>query len=193
MTGCDASVVSSVVSFLIELIGVGFREMKKAILILVLSLMLSGNANTAFDSKGKLTFDRCKGENYKGLSWEINLEKSTLTLFGETTIIENSYSGNSSTTVFAYNFKIATTADVEVIIQSSTGTETVKTLTTHYSVGGAGSASGGNVTMVTAPATGETLVIRHATPQTQSFKIVVFSRKIPRRFNKRRRTIYIYS
>ena len=39
--------------------------MKKAILILVLSLMLSGNANTAFDSKGKLTFDRCKGENYK--------------------------------------------------------------------------------------------------------------------------------
>ena len=48
-----------------------------------------------------------------------------------TTIIKNSYSGNGSTTVFAYTYKIATTADIEVIIRSSTGTETIKTLTTH--------------------------------------------------------------
>ena len=89
-----------------------------------------------------------------------------------TTIIKNSYSGNGSTTVFAYSFKIATTADIEVIIRSSTGTETVKTLTTHYSVSGAGSSSGGNVTMVAAPATGETLVIRRATTQTQSVDLV---------------------
>jgi len=61
--------------------------MKKLLGIVVLSLMLSGNANTAFDSKGKLTFDRCKGENYTGLSWEINFEKSTLTVFEETTKI----------------------------------------------------------------------------------------------------------
>ena len=89
-----------------------------------------------------------------------------------TTIIKNSYSGNDSTTVFAYSFKIATTADIEVIIRSSTGTETIKTLTTHYSVSGAGSSSGGNVTMVAAPATGETLVIRRATTQTQSLDLV---------------------
>ena len=39
MTGCDASVVSSVVSFLIELIGVRFRKMKKAIAIIILGLL----------------------------------------------------------------------------------------------------------------------------------------------------------
>ena len=89
-----------------------------------------------------------------------------------TTTIKNSYSGNSSTTVFAYTFKIATTADIEVIIRSSTGTETVKTLTTHYTVSGAGSASGGNVSMGTPPATGETLVIRRATTQTQAVDLV---------------------
>ena len=51
-----------------------------------------------------------------------------------TTIIKNSYSGDASTTVFAYAFKIVTTADIEVIIRSSAGVETTKTLTTHYSV-----------------------------------------------------------
>jgi hypothetical protein len=36
-------------------------------------------------------------------------------------------------------------SDLVVIIRSSTGTETTKTLTTHYTVTGAGSASGGTV------------------------------------------------
>ena len=94
-----------------------------------------------------------------------------------TTIIKNSYSGDDTTTVFAYAFKIATTADIEVIIRSSAGVETTKTLTTHYSVSGAGVATGGNVTMGSAPATGETLVIRRATAQTQSFKIIVFQER----------------
>ena len=89
-----------------------------------------------------------------------------------TTTIKNSYSGDDSTTVFAYTFKIATTADIQVIIRSSAGAETVKTLTTHYSVSGAGVATGGNVTMVTAPASGETLVIRRATTQTQAVDLV---------------------
>ena len=89
-----------------------------------------------------------------------------------TTIIKNIYSGNDSTTVFAYAFKIATTADIEVIIRSSAGVETVKTLTTHYSVSGAGVATGGNVTMGSAPASGETLIIRRATTQTQAVDLV---------------------
>ena len=89
-----------------------------------------------------------------------------------TTIIKNSYSGDGSTTVFAYAFKIATTADIEVIIRSSAGVETTKTLTTHYSVSGAGVATGGNVTMETAPASGETLVIRRATTRTQAVDLV---------------------
>ena len=89
-----------------------------------------------------------------------------------TTIIKNSYSGDDSTTVFAYAFKIVTTADIEVIIRSSAGVETTKTLTTHYSVSGAGVATGGNVTMVTAPASGETLFIRRSTTRTQAVDLV---------------------
>ena len=62
------------------------------------------------------------------------------------TTVKNSYSANSSTTAFAYTFKIFADTDLQVIIRSSTGTETTKTLTTHYTVSGAGDASGGNVT-----------------------------------------------
>ena len=53
------------------------------------------------------------------------------------TTVKNSYSGNGSTTAFAYTFKIFANTDLQVIIRSSTGTETVKTLTTHYTVSGA--------------------------------------------------------
>jgi len=89
-----------------------------------------------------------------------------------TTIIKNSYSGDGSTTVFPYTFKISAEADIQVIIRASNGTETVKTLTTDYSVSGVGSASGGNVTMVTAPSATETLVIRRETTQTQTVDLV---------------------
>jgi hypothetical protein len=61
-----------------------------------------------------------------------------------------------------------------VIIRSSTGTETVKTLTTHYTVSGVGDASGGNVTFTSGntPASGETVVIRRAVPQTQAIDYI---------------------
>ena len=90
------------------------------------------------------------------------------------TTVKNSYSGNSSTTVFAYTFKIFADTDLEVIIRSSTGTETTKTLTTHYTVSGAGDASGGNVTFTSGntPATGETVVIRRGVPQTQAIDYI---------------------
>ena len=70
-----------------------------------------------------------------------------------------SYNGNGSTTVFAYNFKIFDQDDLTVIIRSATGTETVKTITTDYTVSGVGNDGGGNVTMGTAPASGETITI----------------------------------
>ena len=90
------------------------------------------------------------------------------------TTVKNSYSGNSSTTAFAYTFKIFADTDLEVIIRSSTGTETTKTLTTHYTVSGAGDASGGNVTFTSGntPATGETVVIRRGVPQTQAIDYI---------------------
>jgi len=89
-----------------------------------------------------------------------------------TTIIKNSYSGNASQTVFPYTFKISVNADIQVILRSATGTETVKSISSDYSVSGAGNASGGNVTMGVAPASGETLVIRRATVQTQNIDLV---------------------
>ena len=51
-----------------------------------------------------------------------------------TTTIKNSYSGNGSTTTFNYTFKITDQDDIDVIIRSSSGTETTKTITTHYTV-----------------------------------------------------------
>ena len=89
-----------------------------------------------------------------------------------TTIIKVSYSGDGTQTVFPYTFKINAEADIQVIIRASNGTETVKTLTTDYSVSGVGSASGGNVTMVTAPSATETIVIRRETTQTQTVDLV---------------------
>jgi len=70
-----------------------------------------------------------------------------------------SYAGDGTTTVFAYPFKIFNDVDLVVVIRDADGNETTKTLGADYTVSGAGSDSGGNVTMTTAPASGETLVI----------------------------------
>jgi len=86
-----------------------------------------------------------------------------------TTTILNSYSGNGSTTAFAYTFPINTTSEITVIERSATGTETVKsegTGSTNYGIADNGSA-GGTITMVTAPASGTTLLIRRNTSFTQ--------------------------
>ena len=84
------------------------------------------------------------------------------------TTTKNSYSGNGSTTVFAYAFKIFAEADLKVIVRSSTGTETTKTLNADYTVSGVGVTSGGNVTFGSAPASGETVVIRREAALTQT-------------------------
>ena len=83
-----------------------------------------------------------------------------------------SFSGNGSTTVFAYNFKIFAQTDLLVILRSATGTETTQNLTSNYTVSGVGVTSGGNVTMGTAPASGTTLVIQRVQPQLQGLDLV---------------------
>ena len=91
------------------------------------------------------------------------------------TTVKNSYSGNGSTTEFAYTFKIFADTDLQVIIRvNSTGVETVKTLTTHYTVAGAGDASGGSITFTSGntPASGETVVIIREVPQTQAIDYI---------------------
>jgi len=91
------------------------------------------------------------------------------------TTVKNSYSGNGSTTQFAYGYKIFADTDLQVIIRvNSTGVETVKTLTTHYTVAGAGDASGGSITFTSGniPASGETVVIIREVPQTQAIDYI---------------------
>ena len=68
-----------------------------------------------------------------------------------TTTSKVTYTGNNVTTVFAYTFKITATSEIKVYVDN-----VLKTLTTHYNVSGAGTASGGNVTFTggNTPATG---------------------------------------
>jgi hypothetical protein len=91
-----------------------------------------------------------------------------------TTTIKNSYSGNGSTTVFNYTFKITDQDDIEVIIRSSDGTETTKTITTHYTVSGVGAANGGSVTFTSGniPSGTETVILRRSTPKTQGVDLI---------------------
>ena len=90
------------------------------------------------------------------------------------TTVRNSYSGDGSTDTFNYTFKIFADTDLQVIIRSSTATETVKTLTTHYTVTGAGNAAGGTVVFTAGniPTSTETVVIRRAVPQTQAIDYI---------------------
>ena len=90
------------------------------------------------------------------------------------TTVKNSYSGNGTLDTFNYTFKIFADADIQVIIRDATATETVKTLTTHYTVTGAGSASGGTIVFTAGniPTATETVVIRRASPQTQAIDYI---------------------
>ena len=78
-----------------------------------------------------------------------------------------SFSGNGSTTAFAVSFYFLAATDLKVTLRKSDGTEVVKTYSSDYTVTGAGVTSGGTVTMGTAPASGETLVIQRNVPLTQ--------------------------
>lgn len=83
------------------------------------------------------------------------------------------YTGNGSTTVFSYNFKIFKNTDLVVTLRNnSTGVVTAQTLTTDYTVSNAGNDSGGNVTFVTAPPSGNTVLIRRELDFTQTTNYV---------------------
>ncbi len=82
------------------------------------------------------------------------------------------YAGNGVSTTFAVTFEFYAASDLLVIERvTATGAETVKTLTTHYTVSG-GAGGTGVVTAVTAPATGVSWTILRRTVQTQSTAFV---------------------
>ena len=76
-----------------------------------------------------------------------------------------SYTGNGSTTVFAYTFKIFAEAEIKVYVDN-----VLKTLTTHYTLSGVGTASGGNVTFTAGntPASSTKVVLTRSIARTQA-------------------------
>jgi hypothetical protein len=90
------------------------------------------------------------------------------------TTVKNSYSGDNSTTTFSYTFKIFADSDIQVIIRSANGTETTKTITTHYTVTGAGNSGGGSVIFTSGniPTSTQTVVLRRNIPQTQAIDYI---------------------
>ena len=79
-----------------------------------------------------------------------------------TTASRKNYTGNGSTTVFSFPYKFLADADILVYLD-----DVLQTLTTHYTLSGAGGASGGDVTFVTAPASAVRVTIVRSTPLTQ--------------------------
>ena len=81
-----------------------------------------------------------------------------------TTTSKVTYTGNNVTVIFAYTFKIFSTAEIKVYVDN-----VLKTLTTHYTISGAGSASGGNVTFTAGntPGTGAKVVLLRNIAKTQ--------------------------
>lgn len=89
------------------------------------------------------------------------------------------YAGNGSTTDFAFTFPILDETHVEVEkVTDSSGAISVQTLTTHYTISGSGNTedstdyTSGTVEFVTAPASGETVVIKYDVPITQGVDLL---------------------
>ena len=90
-----------------------------------------------------------------------------------TTATRTSTAGDGAVTVFSFPYLFFSNNDLQVtLVVDSTGVETVQTITTHYTVVGAGVAAGGTVTMGTAPASGETLLISRVEQFTQGLDLV---------------------
>lgn len=78
----------------------------------------------------------------------------------ETTTPRTLTAGNGVTTVFPIAFYFLQNADIKAkLVNNTTKAETLLTITTHYTLTGAADEDGGNLTMLTAPAAGESLLI----------------------------------
>ena len=85
-----------------------------------------------------------------------------------TTSAKVQYNGDDSTTAFATTFKFIKNSHVKVVLRDSSAVETALIETTDYTLVGAGDDSGGTLTMIVAPATGEVLTIKLDVPFTQA-------------------------
>lgn len=87
------------------------------------------------------------------------------------TVSRATFPGAGSTGPFAYPFKINVETDLRVIKRPATGSDVTLNWPTDFTVTGVGNAAGGNVTLTTALAVGETIVIRRKPPLTQATSI----------------------
>lgn len=78
------------------------------------------------------------------------------------------YDGDGVTVAFPAPWRYIDTAHLKVEVISAAGVATVKVLGTHYTATAGATDAGGTVTMVTPPASGETLRIRRVTPRAQT-------------------------
>lgn len=93
------------------------------------------------------------------------------------TLTRQAYAGNGVTTEFSWPGVVYDEDDlIVVLVVDSTGVATVKTITTHYTVDVEEDFSGASVTMLTAPASGETLVLKRNTAKTQAKDLSARSR-----------------
>lgn len=77
----------------------------------------------------------------------------------QTDSARKSTDGDGSTVAFAFPYRFLVDADLKVYVRDANGNETLKTITTDYTVTGAGDGAGGTVTFLAAPIVGETVVI----------------------------------
>ena len=86
------------------------------------------------------------------------------------------YSGNGATTAFAFGYMFFDQSDLVVVKKNNTtGVETTQTITTHYTISGTQTngvyLTGGTVTFLTAPASGETVIIYRDRSATQDLDL----------------------
>lgn len=93
-----------------------------------------------------------------------------MTLASELARIQHAADG--ITTVFSVPFKFLDDSHLAVYVyDTSAGTESIQTITTHYTVSGAGDESGGSITFVTAPTAGDLITVIRNIPYTQTLNL----------------------
>ena len=84
-----------------------------------------------------------------------------------TSVSENTYVSNGTTTVYAFTFPTLLATDLVVQLVAPNSIVTTLTLNTGFTVQNAGFEAGGSITLTAAPAAGTRVVIRREVPYTQ--------------------------
>lgn len=84
-----------------------------------------------------------------------------------TTLNRQTFDGDGSNKLFPFNFRFFENSHIFVYLTDADGSTVGKTLGTDYTLSGANAATGGQVSMIVAPAVGQTLEVRRVLPVVQ--------------------------